>query len=132
MRYLYLSELWVWKIIKKGETDMSKPEVIRVDNPQGGCGYLVKESILTPGEKLGNVSMYARITLGPKSTLGYHKHEVNGEIYFVLEGEAVYNDNGEKRIIGPGEVTRTPSGFSHGIENNSDQPFVFMALITED
>lgn len=109
-----------------------KTETIRVDNPQGGNGYLLKENILAPSETLGNVSMYAKITLGPESTLGYHMHKGNGETYYVLEGEAIYNDNGVKRTIGPGEVTHTPSGSSHGIENPGDKPFVFMALIVED
>lgn len=111
---------------------MSQNQTIRVENPQGGKGYLIKESIFAPGEKVGNVSMYAKITLGPRSVLGYHMHQGNGESYYVLEGTAVYNDNGQKRTIGPGESTFTPSGFSHGIENDSDEPFVFMALIVED
>jgi mannose-6-phosphate isomerase-like protein (cupin superfamily) len=111
---------------------MMKYEKTRVENPQGGCGYLEKEPVLAPGATLGDVSMYAKITLGPKSTLGYHIHEGNSETYYVLEGEALYNDNGEKRKIGPGDITFTPSGSSHGIENSSDTPFVFMALIVEE
>ena len=111
---------------------MSKAEPIRVENPQGGCGYLIKENVLKPEELAGKVSLYAKITLGPKSTLGYHTHEGNAETYYVLEGEAVYNDNGTKRIIRPGEITHTSNGFGHGIENESDSPFVFMALIIEE
>lgn len=111
---------------------MGKVRIETVENPRGGKGYTVSEHILAAGEKRGNVTMYSRVTLAPHSSIGFHMHEGTGETYFILEGEAVYNDNGEKRMIGPGESTYTPSGTGHGMENDSDKPVVFMALITEE
>ncbi|MDO4555138.1 MAG: cupin domain-containing protein [Lachnospiraceae bacterium] len=110
---------------------MSRTNKVRVENPQGGKGYLIRESLFEEGCFPENISLYARITLGPHSTLGYHLHETNAETYFVLKGEAIYNDNGEKRKIGPGEVTHTSGGRGHGIENDGGEEFVFMALIHE-
>ena len=38
--------------------------------------------------------LYARVTIPAGSILGYHEHHGNGESYFILSGEAVYDDNG--------------------------------------
>jgi mannose-6-phosphate isomerase-like protein (cupin superfamily) len=105
---------------------------VRMDNPQGGTGYIIRESLFEEGTFPEKVSLYAKMTLAPHSELGFHIHKGNQETYFVLEGEALYNDNGKTRMIGPGEVTRTPNGCGHGIKNDSDKPFVFMALINEE
>lgn len=111
---------------------MRKAEKIRVDHAQGGEGYIEKESVLAPGETLGAITTYAKITLASHSSIGYHMHIGNGETYYILEGEALYNDNGEEYMIGPGDVTYTPNGKGHSMTNNSDVPVVFMALIADE
>ena len=111
---------------------MGKVRIEKTEKARVGEGFVISEHLLAAGEKRGNVTMYARVTLEPHSSIGFHMHEGNGETYFILEGEALYNDNGEKRLIGPGEVTYTPNGTGHGMENHTDKPVVFMALITEE
>jgi len=74
--------------------------------------------------------LYARVTIPAGSILGYHEHHGNGESYFVLSGRAVYDDNGQKREIGPGDATWTPTGTGHGVDNSAGtESLVFMALI---
>ena len=94
-----------------------------------GAAPIVIEKILDEelGEKCG---LYARVTIPAGSVLGYHEHHGNGESYYVLSGHATYDDDGAKRLIGPGDATWTPSGHGHGVDNSAgDEPFVFMALI---
>ena len=77
--------------------------------------------------------LYAEVTIPVGSALGYHEHVGNSETYYVLKGHALYNDNGSIREIGPGEVTFTPNGFKHGVDNTKGtEDFVFMALIIND
>ena len=69
---------------------------------------------------------------GLYSTLGYHEHHGEGESYFILSGEAVYDDNGTKRRISAGDTTWTPSGSGHGVDNSAgSEDLVFMALIVK-
>lgn len=84
-------------------------------------------------EELGNkCGLYAKVTIPAGSILGYHEHHDEGESYFVLSGEAIYNDNGTCRTILPGDSTWTPSGFGHGVDNSKGkEDFVFMALIVK-
>ena len=94
-----------------------------------GVGEVKIEKILD--EELGDkCGLYARVTVPAGSVLGYHEHHGNGESYFILSGEAIYDDNGKRRIIRPGESTWTPDGFGHGVDNSQGkEPIVFMALI---
>ena len=94
-----------------------------------GVGEVLIEKILD--EELGTkCGLYARVTIPAGSVLGYHEHHGNGESYFVLSGEAVYDDNGVKRTIKAGDSTWTPDGSGHGVDNaQGKEPIVFMALI---
>ncbi len=96
-----------------------------------GKGELKLELILD--EELGDkCGLYAKVTIPAGSVLGYHEHHGEGESYFVLSGEAVYDDNGTKRTIKPGDKTWTPSGSGHGVDNsNGTEDLVFMALIVK-
>lgn len=73
-----------------------------VTMPSGnGKGELKLDMILD--EELGDkCRLYAKVTIPAGSTLEFHEHQGEGESYFVLSGEAVYDDNGAKRKIGPG------------------------------
>ena len=103
-----------------------------VTMPSGnGKGELRLDMILD--EELGDkCRLYAKVTIPAGSTLEFHEHQGEGESYFVLSGEAIYDDNGTKRKIGPGDATWTPSGSSHGVDNSAGtEDFVFMALIVK-
>ena len=94
-----------------------------------GKGAFLIEKILD--EELGDkCGLYARVTIPAGSALGYHEHHGNGESYFILKGEGVYDDNGVKRIVKPGDETWTPDGSGHALDNsNGKEDLVFMALI---
>ena len=98
--------------------------------PSGnGKGELRLDLVLD--EELGDkCGLYAKVTIPAGSTLGYHEHHGEGESYFILSGEAVYDDNGTKRTVKAGDVTWTPDGSGHGLSNeNGAEDLVFIALI---
>ena len=66
------------------------------------------------------------------SRLAYHTHEGEGEAYHILQGKGLYNDNGTKYEVHPGDTTFTCDGAGHAIENIGDEDLVFMALILLD
>ena len=100
------------------------------DNPMGGKGRMKMEKILSAAELSDKCGLYARVTLPPGAVLGYHEHHGNGECYFILSGEGVYDDNGDKRPVKAGDVTWTPDGSGHGLSNeDGKEDLAFMALI---
>lgn len=101
-------------------------------NVVGGKGEVVKKHLLGPGELNDKTRMFAEITLAPGCSIGVHEHRGESETYYFLAGTGIYNDNGATRPVSAGDVTFTPSGNSHGIENAGTQPLVFIALILRD
>ena len=94
----------------------------------GKAPVLIKKIL---NKELGNkCGLYAKVTIPACSILGYHEHHGNGEIYFFLKGTGVYDDNGTKRHVGPGDTTWTPDGTGHALDNSADtEDIVFIALI---
>ena len=102
-------------------------------NHAGGQGPMYIKHLLGKEELNDKCGLYAEVTIPAGSALGYHEHVGNSETYYVLKGHALYNDNGSIREIGPGEVTFTPNGFKHGVDNTKGtEDFDFMALIIND
>ena len=99
---------------------------------RGGTGEVTIEHILEGAELKGNCGMYAKVTINPGSSLGYHTHENESETYFVLSGTGEYNDNGTVRTVKVGDTTITPNGCGHAMKTLGDEPLVFMALIIKD
>ncbi len=75
---------------------------------------------------------YALAELEPGKEVEFHVHEDECELYYILSGEGVYNDNGKEVAITPGCSTFTPSGEGHGIKNTGNEKLIFLALIILD
>lgn len=101
-------------------------------NIAGGNGEVIKKHILGKDELNDKTRMFAEITLAPGTSIGYHPHNGESETYYFLAGTGTYNDNGATREVGPGDVTFTPGGCAHGIENTGTSSLVFIALILRD
>ncbi len=95
----------------------------------GGKGAILMHHILDK-EGLNNKGwLYALTTVKPGDTIGYHQHDGECEAYYILSGTAKYKDNDGEYTLEPGDVTYTPSGTSHGIENIGNEDLQFIALI---
>ncbi len=104
--------------------------VERFERKFGAEGSITVRSITENDAELNNKGrVFAHTTVAPHSGIGFHIHNGDTEIYYVLSGKAEYNDNGTITTIEAGDVTFTPSGEGHGITNNSDEPLDIIALI---
>ena len=85
--------------------------------------------ISSPEELCMKGRLFAKITLKSGCSIGYHVHENDSELFYILSGTAEYNDNGRIRTVKAGEVTICPAGTGHGIENCSDETVELIAVI---
>lgn len=76
--------------------------------------------------------MYSLAELKPGEEVGFHIHNNESEMYYILSGEGIYDDNGTEYEVHPGMVTHTPSGDGHGIRNTGTDMLRFIALIILD
>ena len=103
---------------------------VKAANKAGGKGEITICHLLSPTELDGKCDMFARVIIPPGASIGVHEHKGNTETYHIIQGEALYNDNGEEKKLGAGATTFCPEGEKHGIANASDkEDLVFMALI---
>ncbi len=111
----------------------NEKNVERFEHKFGADGFITVRSLTNNVEELnGKGRVFAHTTVAPHSGIGYHIHNGDTEIYYILSGKAKYNDNGTVVDIEAGDVTITPSGTGHGIENDNDEPLDLIALIIYD
>jgi len=106
----------------------SLERIKRVD-PIGGKGELESIHLLTPEEFKGKGRMFAHNYLKPGSSIGLHTHNKDFEIYYILNGEGIFVDNGKETKVSKGDVLITYDGESHALKNTGDVDIEFLACI---
>lgn len=64
--------------------------------------------------------------------MGLHENVGESEMYYIISGTGIYNDNGKEVEISAGSVTLTPSGESHALVNTGDEMLEFLAMFLLD
>ena len=67
--------------------------------------------------------------LNPGCSIGYHVHETDSELFYILKGTAEYSDNGTIRTVSAGDVTICPPGEGHSIANRTEELVELVAVI---
>lgn len=99
------------------------------EREQGGKGTVEIMHIYKPEELSGNAKLCAVIKIKPGCSIGYHRHVDEEEIFYVIRGEALIVDDGEKEVIGVGDSHLIKSGSYHSVENVGKELLEVMALI---
>ena len=108
-------------------------KISRIEHMCEGNGHVIIKELLDEKQLNGKCGLYAEVTLEPGCSLGFHMHYGESETYYILTGEGEYNDNGTSwRHVKAGDITFTPDGRGHGLENTGNTDLVFMALIIKD
>ncbi len=115
-------------MVKRNENMTSNVKV----NMRGGDGQAVVTDILDKGEYKGSSRLIGTILLEPGCSIGEHVHENEEEVFYVIEGSAIYNDNGETVILNKGDSCVCLGGQKHSIANASDDEnlVVFAVILT--
>lgn len=95
----------------------------------GGPGLLHARKIIEGDDFAGKGRLFNHCVLHPGEAIGVHPHKNEFEVYYILQGTGLYNDNGTETEVGVGDVTVCPSGESHGLKNSGTEDLVFIALI---
>jgi mannose-6-phosphate isomerase-like protein (cupin superfamily) len=104
-------------------------EVLRRERMRDGDGVVVIENLLTPAQLYDKGRLFAKLSLEPGSSIGYHVHEGEMESFYIIGGEAEYNDNGQTVTLLPGDTALTQSGEGHSIKSIGNTPLELLALI---
>ena len=96
---------------------------------RGGNGTVQITNFATPEELNNKGRLFANITLKPGCSIGFHMHENESELFYVMKGEALYNDNGTQSVVHAGDVMLCPSGSGHAVANNGTEDVELCAVI---
>lgn len=106
-------------------------EMLETVKPQmrGGTGQAVVTDMLNTGEYFGKARLIATITLEPGCSIGEHIHENEEEVFYIIEGTALYNDNGKNEILHKGDACVCLAGQKHSIANALDVGTLIIAAV---
>ena len=85
-----------------------------------GNGLVKSVKLFDAPEFSTNLSFINYSELSPGTSIGYHEHGDDEEVYVILEGKGVMTVNGQSRPVSAGDVILNKPGWSHGLENDSD------------
>ena len=85
--------------------------------------------IASPEELNGKGRLFSKITLEPGCSIGYHVHETDAELFYILAGTGVYSDNGTETEVRAGDVTICETGRGHSIANRGEDVLELVAVI---
>lgn len=99
---------------------------------RGGDGEVLATTLFEQGLCNPKIKLFKLLTLEQGSNIGYHVHENEQEMFYVLSGKGEYNDNGTQTVLNAGDSCITKSGEGHGVGNTQKVPLKLLALIIAD
>jgi len=100
------------------------------ENMRGGQGTIMLNELM-PKELLnGKSRLFSTITIEPGCSIGFHTHEKECEIFYVIEGTLIYNENNDNEYtINVGDSVLNENMSGHSVRNESNCKAVILALI---
>lgn len=93
---------------------------LRIASSHQGKGEVKSVKLFGKEDYDSKLQFFYYMELPPGTSIGYHEHKQNEEVYVVLEGQGRMTVNGEERDVKPGDVILNKPNWSHGLENASD------------
>lgn len=110
--------------------DGTYPQETR-ENMRGGNGSVLIEYLCTKEELKSATRLCARLTLEPGCSIGFHVHDDEEEIFYILSGKGTVNDAGTDRTIQAGDTILTGNGAGHAIAAAENSTLVLLAMIVK-
>jgi mannose-6-phosphate isomerase-like protein (cupin superfamily) len=104
---------------------------IITENPRGGKGLIEGFRYLDEEDLSNSLKGFYINDLQVGAEVGYHEHIGDEEIYLILAGKGVANDNGEEKEVAEGDLLYTRDGQGHSLKNTGETPLKFAAFIIE-
>jgi quercetin dioxygenase-like cupin family protein len=96
---------------------------------RGGAGSVEILNVVSKDVLPSKTRLFGLVTLEKGCAIGKHEHTGESEIFYVLSGQGVLDDNGTVRTVKQGDSHICRSGEYHAITNEQDEPLKFIAAI---
>ncbi|MGP1515601.1 MAG: cupin domain-containing protein [Bacteroidales bacterium] len=105
--------------------DFNKIEVTKIENFKGGDKEIFTKMYSDESNKI------MLSVLKPGASIGYHKHETNCEIIFMIKGSALVTYDTSEQRLKSGQALYCPKGHSHNLINDTEEEIMFFAVVSE-
>ena len=102
-------------------------EVMWEDLP-GHFGGALSKLIVTPENTSTKHFDFRLSTYQPKGCVEEHTHEVEEQIYYILEGEGLMELDGDKKIVRPSLTIFIPPQVRHALYNTGTKDLTFLVV----
>lgn len=75
-----------------------------------------------------DIDFIDRVVVPPDSSIGYHRHGSNEEMYILLEGEGLMTLDGKEVIVRKGDMILNSADGQHGLVNNSSEDIDLLVI----
>lgn len=111
-------------------TQFDKLEKEKIIGLKGGVGIAYKEVLPITDN---NIKMFARITLTKNASIGFHKHDTDYEIVYILSGNpTVKLEDGSLIVLHPNDIHYCKNQESHSIMNLTDDDVSFIGIVVNN
>jgi quercetin dioxygenase-like cupin family protein len=86
-----------------------------------GKGTVANVTLFRSEDLNTNLRFLIYTELKPGTSISYHQHGKDEAVYVVLKGSGLITVNGQSRNVKEGGVVLNKPGWSHGLENNSQE-----------
>jgi mannose-6-phosphate isomerase-like protein (cupin superfamily) len=94
----------------------------------GHHGGAYSKMLVRPEPSGSRLIDYRISTYQPKAYVEPHAHRIQEQIYHILEGEALMELNGERRVVRRHDVIFVPAGVTHAIYNTGLADLTFIVV----
>jgi len=99
------------------------------DRMRDGTGAVEIVHVFRSRELKGHTRLFARLRLAAGSSIGFHRHEGEEEIFYILSGRGEVSEGGPTTAVEPGDAVLTGGGAGHSIANAGPDPLELLAVI---
>lgn len=94
----------------------------------GHFGGALSKLIATPENAPTKYFDFRLSTYQPKGFVEKHSHEIEEQIYYILEGEGLMELNGTTNIVRPGRTIFIPPKVDHALHNTGTKDLTFLVI----
>lgn len=89
-----------------------------VNGCHNGVGSLAFSRVFSCEDFISNIDFVDYAVIPPGSSIGYHQHKNNEELYLVLQGSGIMCVGNNKFVVKPGDLIVNPFYSAHSLENS--------------
>ena len=105
----------------------SEPAIL--EHFKDGAGFVEKWDILKADEMYGKGRVCALMALAPGHEVGRHRHEGDGEVFYILSGKGKYLLGNELVDVEPGDILFVEDGEEHYMVNTGEDKLEYLAIV---